>query len=171
VLAGLVTLMAMLATFAATFAAAGCDAGSPRGIDATPLPRGESAPALTGLGATASVWRAGHAPGYATLITDGRQRVTGYLATISPRRLADAEALVRNDLPPDATASAPRLVVGDEATKCEIVVFTSRTLARVLGDGGTVVTLFQTDAATSMDTTRISHVTVTYGDQTNPYRC
>jgi len=162
-----VTLLAV----AATFAAAGCDAASSRGVDATPVARGESAPAFTGLGTSASVWRTAHAPGYATLITDGRQRVTGYVATISPRRLTDAEALVRNDLPADATASAPRLVVGDEATKCEIVVFTSTTLARVLGDGDTVVALFQTDAATSMDTTRISHITVTYGDQTNPYRC
>jgi len=165
--------LAVAATFlglVAIFAATGCGNGSPRTVDTTPLPRGNS-PALTGLGATASVWHSTHAPGYAALVTDSRQRVTGYVATISPRRLADAETLVLNDLPADSRASTPRLVVGDEATKCEVVVFTSATLARVLGANGTVVALFQTDAATSMDTTKISHVTVVYGDQADPYRC
>jgi hypothetical protein len=129
--------------------------------------------ALTGLGGTIAVWRSHHETDGAQPITDKAGRVIGYVATITPRSLADAESGVRADLPADAVATPARLVVGVEGTKCEIVTYKSATLGRALGGphGDVVRAGFQTDAATTMDTSRITRVTVVSGNQDIAYGC
>ncbi|HEY7175351.1 MAG TPA: hypothetical protein VH442_10575, partial [Micromonosporaceae bacterium] len=88
---------------------------------------------MTGLGTTIDVWRSHHQNDGAQPVTDAAGRVIGYVATISPRSLADAELGVRADLPADAVAAPARLVVGVEGTKCEIITYTSAALGRALG--------------------------------------
>src|SRR5215475_7977273 len=125
-----------------------------------------------GLGGTAAVWAVHHGNDV-TPVVDGHGLVEGYTATFAPRPLADAVASVRAELPEDATATPPRAVAGIQGTKCEIVQFTSAKLGRLLGgrDGSHVMAAFETNAATSMDTNRISQVTVVSANQNIPYGC
>jgi hypothetical protein len=129
-------------------------------------------PAAHGLGDTAAGWSARHDRGV-TPIVDARGLVDGYTATFTPTPLSNAVANVRAQLPPDATATPARLVEGIEGTKCEIVEFTSASLGRILGgrDGSHVLAVFETSAATSMDTTRISQVTVVSANDNIRYGC
>src|SRR5215468_1935592 len=125
-----------------------------------------------GLGGAAAAWAAHHGHDV-TPVVDANGLVEGYTATFAPRPLADAVASVRAELPEDATATPPRAVAGIEGTKCEIVEFTSAKLGRLLGgrDGSHVLAVFETSAATSMDTNRISQVTVVSANQNIRYGC
>jgi len=107
------------------------------------------------------------------VVTDPAGRVQGYLLVVTPRPLADAQALVRGDLPSDAVAGAPEVGHGVEGTVCQIVDFTSPTLGRVLGGphGDRVVAAFQTDAAIVMDTTAITHIVVASANEGLPRGC
>jgi hypothetical protein len=127
-------------------------------------------PKATGLGATAAAWHAHHGAAYSNVLTNEDGRVSGYSMTMSPRSLVDAEALVRRDLPVDATAGAPVLTVGDEATKCEIVEFTAPSLAGPLGNDR-VMAVFSTSAAVTMDTNAIDHAVVVSGAEHYPRAC
>ena len=95
-----------------------------------------STPYVTGLGSTLAVWNAHHSAAGATVLTDPRGRVDGYVLFVPPEPLAEAIARVRADLPPDATAGAPEPAEGVEGTKCAIVEFRSETLGRMLGNDG-----------------------------------
>jgi hypothetical protein len=129
-----------------------------------------SAPALTGIGASGAGWRAHHGTGYDDVLTDPNGHVDGYVVTMSPRSLAAAEALVRADLPADATAGTAQPSVGVEGTKCEIVAYSSPTLRRILGDAD-VTAVFQTAAAITMDTSQISHAVVSSAVTGLPRQC
>ena len=137
-----------------------------------------STPYVTGLGSTLAVWNAHHSAAGATVLTDPRGRVDGYVLFVPPEPLADAIARVRADLPPDATAGAPEPAEGVEGTKCEIVEFRSETLGRLLGNDGDgngdsdkVMAVFETAAATTMDTASIAQITVVSGHAQLPRRC
>ena len=132
-----------------------------------------SGPNLTGLGATKAVWDAHHTSGHATVITDHAGRVDGFLLVLPVGTLVAAEARVRQELPSDATAGPAVLMVGIEGTKCEIVDFTSPTLRRALGGdhGDRVMAVFETDAATVMDTNLITQASVVSANANFPRRC
>jgi hypothetical protein len=129
--------------------------------------------AVTGLGATESVWRAHHDTTYSSVLFDPAGRVEVYVVTMSARPLAQAVALVTQDLPADAKASAPSLVEGIEGTMCEIVEFTSPTLSDVLGGehGGDVMAVFAAESAVDMDTTAIARAVVVSGNEQWPRQC
>ncbi len=131
---------------------------------------GASTPTATGLGAAKADWSAHHADGYTDVLVDEHDRVTGFNVTMSPRSLADAEALIRRELPADATAGPAVLAVGVEGTKCEIVDFTSPALGKTLGSDQ-VMAVFSTAAAVVMDTTKITHVVVVSGVEHYPHEC
>ncbi len=130
-------------------------------------------PDLTGLGATKTTWDAHHASGQATVITDHAGRVDGFLLVLPAGTLTAAEARVRRELPADATAGPPALLVGIEGTRCEIVDFVSPTLRRALGGdhGDRVMAVFETDAATVMDTNLITQASVVSANAGFPRRC
>jgi hypothetical protein len=127
-------------------------------------------PALTGFGAAKAVFTAHRGSDYSAIGTDKAGRVTGYILTTPPRSLAQAEAAVKQDLPSDATGSAPRKLVGIEGTECEIVHFTSATLGHVLGSTD-VLAVFEAENAIAMDPNRIVTATVTSGVSDPPDRC
>jgi hypothetical protein len=129
-----------------------------------------AAPALTGIGASRDQWHKHHGAGYADVLTDSKGHVDGYVLTMTPRSLAAAEAVVRADLPADTTAGTARLTVGIEGTKCEIVGYSSPTLRHVLGSAA-VTAVFQTAAAITMDTSRITHAVVSSAITGLPQQC
>lgn len=135
---------------------------------------GSSAPdAVTGLGGTVSAWNGRHGPEYSSVVADPAGRVEAYVVTMSPRPLAQAEDLIRRDLPADTTAAAPVLGHGVEGGVCEIVVFTSPTLAKRFGDaaGARAVAAFSAANATVHDTARVARAVVTSGVQHLPAAC
>ena len=164
------------AAMSTALVASGCASPSGRAHRA-PSATG-STPYVTGLGSTLAVWNAHHSAAGATVLTDQRGRVDGYVLFVPPEPLADAIARVRADLPPDATAGAPEPAEGVEGTKCEIVEFRSEALGRLLGNDGdgsgdsdTVMAVFETAAATTMDTASIAQITVVSGHAQLPRRC
>lgn len=110
---------------------------------------------------------------YSSVLTDPAGRVDGYVVTMTARSLSQAEALVRQDLPADATASAPSAVEGIEGTKCEIVDFMSPTLHRLFGaeHGDAVMAVFQAENAIAMDTDRITRAVVVFPGPLFPRQC
>jgi hypothetical protein len=127
----------------------------------------------TGLGATRDAWAAHHGAGYSSVLTDAAGHVEGYLLTMGARSLDQAEALVRRDLPADATTSTARLTSSTESARCEIVEFTSPTLGRLLGGGhgDQVMAAFQSENATILDTARITRAVVVSGNEGLPRQC
>jgi hypothetical protein len=128
---------------------------------------------LTGLGATIAGWNAHHGSAYSAVLTDPGGHVQSYIQDFDARTLASALAQVKADLPADANASEPQLVVGIEGTTCEIVDFTSATLRRVLGGahGGMVTAAFSSANVLVMDTDRIVRVVVVSGNENLPRQC
>jgi hypothetical protein len=131
---------------------------------------GSTAPDRTGLGAESARWRAHHGPAYTDVLTTGDGRVAGFTVSMTPRSLADAEALVRRDLPPGTTAGPAALTVGVEATKCEIVEYTAPDLRAVLGSDR-VMAVFSTAAAVTMDTSAIDRAVVVSAIEDYPRAC
>jgi hypothetical protein len=128
-------------------------------------------PTATGLGAARADWTSHHTGGgYTDVLADANDRVAGFTVTMSPRTLADAEALVRRDLPADTTSSAASAAEGVEGTKCLIVDFTSSTLQKSLGSDRAMV-VFSTAAAVMMDTTKIDHAVVVSASENYPRAC
>lgn len=127
-----------------------------------------STPAGPDQGLGSHDWKA--PSGVSDVLTDKSGHVTSYEVTMPPQSLASALALVLRQLPSNTAAAAPQLVVGDEATKCEIVDLTSPTLGRTLGSPHAMA-IFQTDAAVTMDTNAITHALVASSVSGLPRAC
>jgi hypothetical protein len=135
---------------------------------------GSSAPdAFVGIGATTTAWNAHHGAEYTSVVADAAGRVEAYVVTMSPRPLAQAEALVRRDLPADTTASTPRLGRGVEGLVCEIVQFTSPTLGHLFGTphGDLVVATFAAENVTHDDPSHTARAVVISGAENRPTTC
>ncbi len=132
-----------------------------------------SAPIRTGLGAPPGAFHAHHDARYSDVLTGDRGTVDGYILSVPAQPLAAVEALVKRDLPGDAAIGPARRVVGIEGTTCDIVHFSSAALGKLLGGkrGTDVMAVFQTQAAVTLDTARISHAVVISGNENRPEQC